>query len=135
MRSLAKRLGLKQIDVAFPQFGYGVICVIGAWENGNEFANRVHDAIHESPEGDLGCVFDSDGCWPILWLPAPPKSPRELGVLAHEALHAVHCMMRRLGVPLNRDTEEIWARHIDYLVTEILTNCMSGNARQKKKAH
>lgn len=57
---------------------------------------------------------------PILWIPKPPKTSREFGTLAHEALHATIAITRWYGVKLARESEEAFAHLHSHLIKQIL---------------
>lgn len=69
-------------------------------------------------EGHKGLVVHNPDMWPLLLLPAPPKTADEIATLAHEATHAVEFMFRDMG-EVNRD--EVFAHCVGKLVREVLT--------------
>jgi hypothetical protein len=55
----------------------------------------------------------------IIRLPYVPKSPDDLGILAHEIFHATEFIMKKIGVNLTLKTDEIYAYTIQYLTKEV----------------
>ena len=41
-------------------------------------------------------------------------------ILAHECLHCVHAMMSDRGVPINQDTTEVQAYHLEGLIRRVI---------------
>jgi len=39
--------------------------------------------------------------------------------IAHECFHATHHVMKNAGIPLNNDTSEVYAYHLQFLMREI----------------
>lgn len=53
-----------------------------------------------------GCLWFHESAW--------------AGLVAHECLHAVAYTMRRLQIPLNDDTEEVYTYYQQWMLNEIL---------------
>lgn len=56
----------------------------------------------------------------LVYLPAFDHTPKAVGVLAHEMLHAAAFILRGAGVPLNEHTEEAYSYLLGYLTAEAL---------------
>lgn len=67
----------------------------------------------------LGETFMLDGYVPIIWMPRRPRTKREHGTLAHEAVHAVSYMFRYLETPITEDTEEIFCKAVGRIVSAV----------------
>lgn len=57
----------------------------------------------------------------VIVIPNFVLNPFYLGVLQHETYHAIHDIMRQVGIPFNEDTEEVFA----YLTQNITTQVFS----------
>jgi hypothetical protein len=130
MASAAKRkaLGrLREICVDLGMIENGVNCVVGpyadlpayvAWENDEPAAANPRIWADEP----RGCYEYRRGYRPIIWLPRVPRTPREIGTLAHEALHAIRPIMQDwVGIEFDRDTQEVYCHALSHVVTTILT--------------
>lgn len=47
------------------------------------------------------------------------SNPR-VGTIAHEAVHAISYVMKNIGIPFNRSTEEAWSYAIGYFIDEVI---------------
>lgn len=56
----------------------------------------------------------------MIWLPGPPRTPREYGTLAHECGHVMEAVRGYYGFPKTRDSEELLCHGIGFLVRKIL---------------
>lgn len=75
----------------------------------------------------------SEAC---IWFNSKPNKKIEAGIVAHEASHVVFHLFRFKGIPISRDTEEVFAYYLESLVTEITTKLKKGkyeNAIKKTK--
>lgn len=55
----------------------------------------------------------------LLWTEVLATTPAEFGYLAHEIFHVSDLMLRRAGLTLSDDSDEIWAYQIDWLTKRI----------------
>lgn len=120
-----KSLGFQSVSVHFGMFDYTVIVIVGPFENVEKYVRWKY----EDPTGSelnlsgrsRGLCFLRRGWVPIIWLPHRPKSPADLGTLAHEAMHAVRFMLvDHVEMPLTRDTDEAFCHAIGHLVAKTL---------------
>lgn len=58
----------------------------------------------------------------FIWVENDITTPKGVGVLAHEALHAAISIMQVLGITVTDQTEEIMAYFIQFIVTEVLAD-------------
>lgn len=126
--SKATQLKLKEIRVSMGLFDFDVVCVVGDYENACKYtAWKFEDKFVEELgiESNYGyeargkCFFRA-GYVPVIWIPAKPKTPREIATLAHECLHAVFHLFEWVALPVSRDTEEVMTHAQAHLVTNIL---------------
>ena len=62
-----------------------------------------------------GTTFTSiNGGTTIVWLP----NTEDTSIVMHELLHATIDIMRRVGIPLNDDTEEAYTYELQYLTNQ-----------------
>ena len=62
-----------------------------------------------------GTTFTSiNGGTTIVWLP----NTEDTSIVMHELLHATIDIMRRVGIPLNEETEEAYAYELQYLTNQ-----------------
>jgi hypothetical protein len=64
-----------------------------------------------------GVCFYAKDCHPIIALPHKPKTPQEIGTLAHEATHAVRNIFEKLQ---EESSDEIFAHSVGAVVRETL---------------
>jgi len=64
-----------------------------------------------------GVTFHSKNCHPIIALPKEPKTGEEIGSLAHEAVHAVADIFRKIDQDI---AEEVYAHSVGAIVRKIL---------------
>jgi len=55
----------------------------------------------------------------VLWIRNWPKAPLDYAVLSHEIFHSVDFMMYKVGLKLNRGSDEAYAYQIQYLTEQI----------------
>lgn len=68
-------------------------------------------------EGMRGRAFSHKYCHPVIALYTKPKTPEQIGTLAHEAVHAVECIFQAVSEP-SRD--ELFAHSVGAIVRETL---------------
>ena len=109
----------KVIVVNILNLEYKVIVAIGDEKFLKKVAKKWYYPDFPIPLGDRrgGCYNNSD-CHPIIHLPKQPKTPAEIGTLAHEATHAMHHIFDKIQEP-NRDTE-VFAHSVGAIVREVL---------------
>lgn len=70
-------------------------------------------------ENKAGCAFQFDRGQTCLRLPKIPYTCQDYGILAHEIFHAVDMVLRRMGITLSADSDEVYAYTIDYVTKEV----------------
>ena len=99
--------------------------VIVCWGD-RKFINRVgKNYFYEDTEI---CLRDKDRgtCWtnplnhPIIVLPKSPKTPIEIGTLAHEALHAVWNIFNKINNPNDKLNDEVLGHSVGAIVRGVL---------------
>lgn len=117
---------LQIINTHMGMFDYTVCCAIGDYEETVKFAQRRLDDndtdFDASNKGYLprGKTFHRPGYVPIIWIPSKPASPREHATLAHEAIHAVFCLLGWASVPIDKLNDEVIAHATGHIVNRIL---------------
>ena len=97
--------------------------VIVCWGNSKQIAKIVSSWKH--PRLDVekqlidrrGVCFYAKDCHPIIALPHAPKTPAEIGTLAHEATHAVRNVFEKIG---EESSDEVFAHSVGAVVRETL---------------
>jgi hypothetical protein len=65
-----------------------------------------------------GACYHTENCHPLIAMPRFPKTPTEIGTLAHEATHAVHHIFKMIEEKYT-DTE-IFAHSVGAIVRKVL---------------
>jgi hypothetical protein len=66
-----------------------------------------------------GLCFYEKGCHPVIYMPKFPKTPEEIGTLAHEAFHAINDIFDKLEETVH---DEVFAGSIGAVVRKVLKN-------------
>jgi hypothetical protein len=98
---------------------------IFCWGNPDE-VQKVMKKYHY-PEESLklanfpgrGACFYCDGCPPIITMPKKPQTPTEIGTLAHEAVHAVLDILKKIGE--DGGCEEVVAHSVGAIVRKVMS--------------
>lgn len=70
----------------------------------------------------------------LLWTASFPRTPAEFGYLAHEIFHVADLMLRRAGLTLSDDSDEVWAYQVDWLTKKIYDSFhLVNNAKKARK--
>ncbi len=86
------------------------------------FKNEINNDIlysFDTSKTDRGMTVIFDGGQLVLRLNFYPKSPEQIGMLAHEIFHVVEFMLRRVNIKLCKKSDEVFAYLIGYYTTEI----------------
>ena len=119
--------GFKEIRIEMGVFNFSIICIIGDYKNCGKYIQwKFEDKDFNAEAWDMnyipnGKVFFRQGYVPILWIPRKPRTTREHATLAHEALHCVYHLFEWANLSMTRDTEEVVAHSMAYIVNEVLT--------------
>jgi hypothetical protein len=113
---------LRVIRVHFGIFDFGIVALVGPREAAGRYITRFQERAEPVviPENCRGYCMRRDGHAPCIWLPRPPKTPREYGTLSHEILHAMVFFQEWKGEPLCIENEETYCHALGYCVTAVL---------------
>lgn len=67
--------------------------------------------------GNRGVCFYSKDRFPVIALPARPKTPEQIGTLAHEAVHAIEDIFLKISQPVGG---ELFAHSVGAVVRGVL---------------
>lgn len=98
--------------------------VIFTWGNAEQIKKVLESYGHQEwatigMENDRGRCFYTSGSHPVIAMPGKPKTPTEIGTLAHEATHAVEYLFDYIS---EKPGGEIFAHSIGAIVRR----CLSG---------
>lgn len=114
---------LRELKVHFGTFDFIFWCVVGPYEDLADYVKHRHKSdpswIRGAP-APRGCYFTTSEYAPIIWIPRTPRTPREIGTLAHEVLHIVQITLDRCGIHFGDDTIECYTHMLSYGVTTVL---------------
>jgi len=114
---------LKKIRVHFGMFDFTVHVVIGDEREAMDFASGAHRKQYSETHTlgrAYGTIYRHNDYEPVIWLPKFPKTTKEHGTLAHEALHAVNELARWAGLDMTYESEETFCHALDYIVEKVL---------------
>lgn len=119
------RLGLREVSVHFGTFDYALNCLVGPYKNVEKYvAWKFEDPGYrtDSPHEVKGRYFYRIGYAPIIWVPRKPRTPDEIGTLAHEVMHAIHYLLVDWAeIPFTADTQEVYCHAMGLAMRELLT--------------
>lgn len=117
-----KRLGFQTVDIHFGTFDFTTHVVVGPFVNLEQYARwKLEDPNITPSPAARGLHICRYGYVPIIWLPRKPRTPREMGTLAHELLHTIRVMLVDwVGINLNQDTDEAFCHALGMAVTKTL---------------
>jgi hypothetical protein len=98
--------------------------VIFTWGNPEEIGKVLKSWGHKEHavlggvEDRRGVTFHSMGFHPVIAMPRKPKTPTEIGTLAHEATHAVNYIYDMLGEDYRNS--ELFAHSVGAVVRGVL---------------
>ena len=72
-------------------------------------------------DGATGMIEDDEKDVILIWTRFKPKSPKEIGILAHECLHAVGMTFEKVGVRYYQDNDEPFTYLLGRLVEEAMS--------------
>lgn len=116
--------GLREVRVHFGTFDFPFYCVAGPWADFPDYVAWRHRESANWLRGRVeqrGLYVQAFGKPPIVWIPRCPRTPREIGTLAHEVLHIVKLMGEWAGIHFGEDTQEVFCHALGHGVTTILT--------------
>jgi len=126
LHKVHKKLGLMEYRYRPGVYNYTVIIIVGKEESVPAFIKGMRDVVVDVPDAKGICyVFDKYA--PILWIPRNPKTPEELGTLAHEVVHIMSHFSVWIGTKINPETDELFAHFTSYLISQFLTDIKHDN--------
>lgn len=122
---------LRELVVNWDTFYFSIYVVIGPHADLARYlkwrSNIDYNADHHDLSTLMGLYFDAgkrkNG---VLWLAAVPRTPEQIGFLAHEMFHAVMDMVRVKAFRLNAKTEETIAYALTYGVESVMEGVRNG---------
>lgn len=120
-KSSKYRFGLREIPIRFETFEYDATCVVGPLPKLEHYVQWAFvDKTFTIEREYEGLFLARDGREPILWIPARPKTPKELGTLVHESMHLVHHMLKWANITLSDETDEVYGFALAHAVSSVL---------------
>jgi hypothetical protein len=118
---LARRLGLREVEVHFGTFDFTVYVIAGPFKQGCEYIAQVYgDDCYRHLEPAHGYCFTKPAHEPVIWVPGV-RTSKQHGTLAHEMLHAVRYMLHEWAdTPFSRKTEEAYCHALGHGVKTVL---------------
>jgi hypothetical protein len=98
-----------------------IIC----WGNSKEVEkvlkswHHKFDNVEQALANRRGVCFYSKNCHPIIALPKFPRTPAEIGTLAHEATHAVRNIFEKIE---EECSDETFSHSVGAIVRKVLEN-------------
>jgi hypothetical protein len=115
--------GLKEIRIDWEMFNFVVWCVIGPHADLPRYIMFRHRSTYDaSIQKDVAGLYfyalpRKGG---VLWLPAKPRTPEQIGYLTHEMGHAVMNLTRHASFKPNGHTEETICYALAHGVEQVL---------------
>lgn len=75
--------------------------------------------------GTDACCFTYDGVYPVVWLSGIPCTAMDIGLLAHETLHAILYIARTMRLPVLEVTEEFFCYAMQGAIDTVLSDTRS----------
>jgi len=122
--------GLRIKEIHMGMFDFTVYLAVGPRSKVQDYLRwKWKDkTIEIATEGQFGTFFHHETYGPVIWIPEKPKTPRQYATVAHEAAHAAFEILDWYGVPITKDTHEVFCHAVGYLVTKILERKSRANA-------
>lgn len=112
-----RNTGIKEIPIINNE--YKVIVVFGdALEVGKCLKKYGYKGVDADFGDDRGYTYYDRDCHPVIALPYKPKNAEDMGVLAHEAVHAVKYVFDFIG---EESIDEAFAHSVGAVVREALS--------------
>lgn len=123
------RFGFEEISIPLAIYDASFTCIFGAPDKLMPFLDRrlgranwtMPDATHR------GMTYTWHGKAPVVWMPRRPRSPAEIGVLAHEIVHILTAILVEKGLKLSDSSEEAFAYAMSFCMRSVLerVKCLS----------
>ena len=114
--------GIKEIVIPILNDEYKVIVCIGDYNCWLKTFKSWGYKTKPNPESITemrGQCFHEKDCHPIIALRETPKTPQQIGTLAHEAFHAISNIWEKID---DRSHDEVFAHSIGAIVRITLNN-------------
>lgn len=120
---------LREIVVTFDVFYYDFYFVVGPSKKLARYLSKRQDQklsksirrVERVIDGAHGVNFHRRGHPPVIWMPAfNPAASGHVDTLTHEMFHAVLDVMKEIGMPLRKASEEAYAYAIGNGVGQVL---------------
>lgn len=119
---MKKRTTNREVSVPILNNEYKVIVCWGS----EQFIRKVATLYHYPKDDTVtlgkrrGVTYRRHDCHPLIVLPRSPKTPQEIGTLAHEATHAILDIYDKVGEDNIAHTEEVFCHSVGAVVREVL---------------
>jgi hypothetical protein len=120
---MKRSYGFQVIEVRLDVFEFKFQCIIGPRENIEKYLTRRWPDIPINPISQTAraLTFFRARADPIIWLPRRPRTPKDIGTLAHEVLHVLTAfLVESVGLQLNYETDEAFCYPLGYAIETIL---------------
>lgn len=116
------RFGFAEITVQLDVYDAFFTCIFGKPDKLLPFLDqRLGRANWTAPEArHRGMTYTWTGKAPVVWMPRPPRSPAEIGVLAHEIVHVLTAILVEKGLRLTESSEEAFAYAMGFCLRSVL---------------
>lgn len=111
---------MKTLRIELPPFEFDVLVVLGERDACHRHICRRMGVDFPDIPATRGRCYHADGWLPHIWLPRKPRTPREIGTLAHEAAHAAMCLMHWTGATASAANDEFFGHTIGYIVSQVM---------------
>ena len=106
------------IEIPILNKEYKVIVVFGGKKKVAECLKKYGYALTDTTyHENRGYLYYNTDCHPVIALPRRPKTPEEIGTLAHEAVHAVSHIFDYIH---EHSRDEVFAHSVGAIVRESL---------------
>jgi hypothetical protein len=119
---VARRV-FREVSIHMGAFDYEITVIVGPQAGVEDYIRQYHknpEFIDEFSGSASAVCYHLEHDDVVIWLPRVPRNSQQIGVLAHEAVHAAWHMLRWANVPLNDDTEEVFSHAVGRIVNTTL---------------
>lgn len=125
----------KKIQIDILNDSYKVIVIIGDMKKCNKYLQNYFGEKKDLlvPDNQGKCLFVPK-FYPVMWVRGDLPYPVSIGVLSHEAIHAVSFIMDYLGMDIKDQTgNELLAHSVSAIVRKVLKVKRSKNESNNNK--
>lgn len=133
--------GVDWREIEVIHFKYAIVVVIGTADDAIKMLKSLDHNSKENREFAVDCFKDNYGItfvekgkWPLIALPSLPRTPREIGTLAHEATHAVNHIYNELHAHDEEYGKEVYCQLVGVVVEDVLRWSRTLKKKSKAKA-